>query len=100
MAGVHIPITERMVRAGRDKLRALTGRNGAGDAAVVLEVLKAALAAGEISMGNEPAPEQTVKLTFTNHYGEIESVRLPVGAAFPYDFGPRGLAFRKVQVTR
>lgn len=99
MAGVHVKVTPAMVTAALDVLNRDTEQTGVA-AGTVENMIRASLRAGEISMGDEPEPDRTVKLTFTNHQGEIESVRLPVGAAFPYDFGPRGLAFRKVQVTR
>jgi hypothetical protein len=96
MAGVHIAVTGTMVAAATIALRGAPGAPlTAGD---VRKAIEAALAAAEISMGDDGPT--TVLLTFTNHQKDVETVRLPIGAKHAYDFGPRGLAFRKVQVTR
>jgi hypothetical protein len=90
MAGVHIPVTAAMVDAAYEVLATSYGETASDD---VRKALEAALKAAEISMGDTgPA---TVELTFIDHNKDAERVTITAGGK-GHDFGPRGLAFRRV----
>ncbi len=91
----YIKVTGPMVGAAREAfLRHSRGPVPTGD--VVVMMLRAALDAAEIAVESTPVGPVTVH--FTDHHGDRESVKVPIDGP-GHDFGPQGLAFRKVQVS-